>query len=266
MARQLKYRTILYEKENGIGVVCINRPQALNVLGGVVFYELHQVFNEISTDSEVKVVIITGSVDKAFAAGTDIIEMNSQSALEIRDFLAQVRKANDAIYNLGKPVIAAINGFALGGGLELAMVCDLRICSENAKFGQPEINLGIIPGGGGTQRLTRLVGMAKAKELLLTGEIIDAQAAFDIGLVNKVVPNGKLLNESKILARKLLGKGAVALRLAKTAINSGANMDLHSALDFEAECFTMCFSTEDRKEGMNAFIEKRKPKFQGKVS
>lgn len=142
----MQYRTILYKKENGIGVVCINRPP-LNALNSAVVCELHQIFNEISTDSEVKVVIITGSGDKAFVAGTDITEMKSRSTLEIRDFAVQVRKANDAIYNLGKPVIAAINGFALGGGLELAMVCDLRICSENAKFGQPEINLGRVDWG-----------------------------------------------------------------------------------------------------------------------
>lgn len=260
----MEYRTILYEKENGIGVVCINRPQALNVLNSEVFSELYQVFNEISTDNEVRVVIITGTGDKAFVAGTDITEMKSRSSLEIRDFAIAARKANEAIYNLGKPVIAAINGFALGGGLELAMVCDLRICSENAKFGQPEINLGIIPGGGGTQRLTRLVGMTKAKELLFTGDTIDAQTAVDIGLVNKVVPNGKLMDEAKALAQKVLDKGAVALRLTKTAINTGANMVLSSALDFEADCFAMCFSTEDQKEGMSAFLEKRKPRFKGR--
>ncbi|MBA7646703.1 Short-chain-enoyl-CoA hydratase [subsurface metagenome] len=260
----MEYRTILYEKENGIGVVCINRPQVLNVQNSEMFSELYQVFNEISTDNEVRVVIITGTGDKAFVAGTDITEMKSRSSLEIRDFAIAARKANEAIYNLGKPVIAAINGFALGGGLELAMVCDLRICSENAKFGQPEINLGIIPGGGGTQRLTRLVGMTKAKELLFTGDTIDAQTAVDIGLVNKVVPNGKLMDEAKALAQKLLDKGAVALRLAKTAINTGANMVLSSALDFEADCFATCFSTEDQKEGMSAFLEKRKPQFKGR--
>jgi enoyl-CoA hydratase len=260
----LDYRTILYEKEKGIGVVCINRPQVLNALSSEVFSELYHVFKEIGADSEVKVVIITGAGDKAFVAGTDITEMKSRSSLEIRDFAMAARKANEAIYNLEKPVIAAINGFALGGGLELAMVCDLRICSENAKFGQPEINLGLIPGGGGTQRLTRLVGMTKAKELLFTGDMIDAQTAVDIGLVNKVVPAGKLMDEAKALAQKLLDKGAIALRLLKAVINSGINMNLVSALDFEAECFAMCFSTEDQKEGMNAFIEKRKPKFQGK--
>jgi enoyl-CoA hydratase len=260
----LKYRTILYKKEKGIGVVCINRPQALNALNSEVFSELYQVFTEIGSDNEVKVVIITGAGDKAFVAGTDVTEMKSHSSLEIRDFARAARKVSEVIYNLGKPVIAAINGFALGGGLELALVCDLRICSENAKFGQPEINLGLIPGGGGTQRLTRLVGMTKAKELLFTGDMIDAQTAVNIGLVNKVVPAGKLMVEARALAQKLLGKGAVALRLAKLAINSGINMDLVSALDFEAECFAMCFATEDQKEGMNAFIEKRKPKFRGK--
>lgn len=260
----MDYRTILYKKEKGIGVVCINRPQALNALNSEVFSELYHVFNEIGADSEVKVVIITGAGDKAFVAGTDVTEMKSRSSSEIRDFAMAARKASEAIYNLEKPVIAAINGFALGGGLELAMVCDLRICSENAEFGQPEINLGLIPGGGGTQRLTRLVGMTKAKELLFTGDMIDAQTAVDIGLVNKVVPAGKLMDEAKALAQKLLDKGAVALRLLKTAINRGTNMDLVSALDFEAECFAMCFSTDDQKEGMNAFIEKRKPKFKGK--
>jgi enoyl-CoA hydratase len=260
----LAYRTILYTRENGIGVVCINRPQALNALNSDVFSELYQVFNEIDTDSEVKVVIITGAGDKAFVAGTDIAEIKSHSRSGIRGFAKAVRKTNEAIYNLGKPTIAAINGLALGGGLELAMLCDLRICSKNAKLGQPEINLGIIPGGGGTQRLTRLVGMTKAKELLFTGDMIDAQTAVNIGLVNKVVAAGKLMDEAKALAQKLFGKGAVALRLVKTAINNGTNMDLASALDFEAECFARCFSTEDQKEGMNAFIEKRKPKFQGK--
>jgi enoyl-CoA hydratase len=260
----LGYRTILYKKESGVGTVCINRPQALNALNSEVFHDLYEVFNEINTDNEVKVIIITGAGDKAFVAGTDITEMKSRSSLEIRSFAMAARKANEAVYNLGKPVIAAISGFALGGGLELAMACDLRVCSENAKFGQPEINLGIIPGGGGTQRLTRLVGMTKAKELIFTGDMIDAQTALGIGFVNKVVPNGKVMDEAKALAQKILGKGAVALRMAKTVINNGANMDLNSALDFEAECFAMCFSTEDQKEGMNAFTEKRKPKFQGK--
>jgi len=165
---------------------------------------------------------------------------------------------------LSKPVIAAVNGFALGGGCELAMCCDLRVASENAKFGQPEINLGIIPGAGGTQRLSRLVGMTKAKELIYTGDMIDANTAFTLGLVNKVVPPDKLMAEAKELARKLLSKSSVALSLAKKAATSGAEMDLSSGLDLEEQCFALCFATEDQKEGMTAFLQKRKPEFKGK--
>jgi len=170
----------------------------------------------------------------------------------------------EKIERLPKPVIAAVNGFALGGGCELAMSCDLRIAAENARFGQPEINLGIIPGAGGTQRLTRLVGMTKAKELILTGDIIDAGTALSIGLVNKVVPQYDLMSEAKALAQKLLTKSSAALSLAKTAINGGWQMPLSSALDLEMQCFSLCFATEDQKEGMSAFIEKRKPDFKGK--
>ena len=260
----MAYHTLLYEKEDGIGIVTINRPASLNALNGEVYTELYELFQEIENDAEVRVVILTGSGEKAFVAGSDITEMQPQNSMEINSFVEKARMASDRIYTLSKPVIAAINGYALGGGCELTMCCDLRIASENARFGQPEINLGVIPGAGGTQRLTRLIGLTRAKELLYTGDMIDAQTAVDIGLVNEVVPEGKLMDEAKALAQKLLDKGAIALRLLKTATNSGINMNLISALDLEAECFSMCFSTEDQKEGMNAFIEKRKPKFQGK--
>jgi len=260
----VKYKSLLYSKEEGIGIVTINRPESLNALNGEVFTELYKLFQEIEDDQDVRVVILTGSGEKAFIAGADIAEMQPQSSVEIRSFIDKGRRASDRIYTLSKPVIAAINGFALGGGCELAMCCDLRVASENAKFGQPEINLGAIAGGGGTQRLSRLIGMTKAKELIYTGNAIDANTAFTMGLVNKVVPPESLMAEAKELARKLLSKSSIALALAKKAITSGANMNLPSGLDLEAECFALVFATEDQKEGMSAFLQKRKPEFKGK--
>jgi len=260
----VSYNTLLYEKEDGIGIVTINRPRSLNALNGEVYTELYEVFQEIEDDPEVRVVILTGSGERAFVAGADIAEMQPQSSLEIGSLMDSGRKAFDRICTLSKPVIAAINGFALGGGCELAMCCDLRIASENAKFGQPEINLGIIPGAGGTQRLARLVGMTRAKELIYTGDMVDAKTAFMMGLVNKVVPPGSLMTEAKELARKMLSKSSIALSLAKKAINGGADMSLSSGLDLEAQCFARCFATEDQKEGMKAFLEKRKPQFKNR--
>jgi len=260
----VKYKSLLYSKEEGIGTVTINRPESLNALNGEVYTELYKLFQEIEDDQDVRAVILTGSGEKAFVAGADIAEMQPQSSVEIRSFIDKGRRASDRIYTLSKPVIAAINGFALGGGCELAMCCDLRVASENAKFGQPEINLGTIPGAGGTQRLTRLIGMTKAKELIYTGNAIDANTAFTMGLVNKVVPPESLMAEAKELARKLLSKSSIALALAKKAITSGANMNLPSGLDLEAEYFALSFATEDQKEGMSAFLQKRKPEFKGK--
>jgi len=260
----LKYRFLLYSKEKGVVTVTINRPDVLNALNAEVYTELYELFQEIEGDQDARVVILTGSGEKAFAAGADIAEMQPQNAIEIRSFVDKIRKASDRIYTLSKPVIAAINGFALGGGCELAMCCDLRIASESAKFGHTEINLGIIPGGGGTQRLSRLIGMTKAKELIYTGDIIDANTALTLGLVNKVVPAGTLMAEAKELAQKLLGKSSIILSLAKKAITSGADMDLSSGLDLEGKCFAMCFATEDQKEGMAAFLHKRKPEFKKK--
>ena len=260
----MKYKFLLYSKEEGIGTVTINRPESLNALNGEVYTELYKIFQEIEDDQDVRVVILTGSGEKAFIAGADIAEMQPQSSVEIRSFIDKGRRASDRIYTLSKPVIAAINGFALGGGCELAMCCDLRVASENAKFGQPEINLGAIPGAGGTQRLSRLIGMTRAKELIYTGNAIDANTAFTMGLVNKVVPPESLMAEAKELARKLLSKSSIALALAKKAITSGANMNLPSGLDLEAECFALIFATEDQKEGMSAFLQKRKPEFKGK--
>jgi len=260
----MEYKTLLYEKNNRIGLITINRPKALNALNSEVYSELGHIIDEFSRDSEVRVVIITGSGEKAFVAGTDIIEMKEMSTPRARSFAREGGRTIDKIAALEKPVIAAINGFALGGGCELAMACDLRIASENSRFGQPEINLGIIPGSGGTQRLARLVGPAKAKELVFIGEMISAKEALEIGLVNKVVPASLIMDEARKMAEKMVGKGAVALAQAKSAINRGLNVDLATGLAYEIECFAHCFATEDQKEGFSAFLEKRKPKFSEK--
>lgn len=260
----MAYQTILYEKAGGIGTVTINRPDSLNALNEDVFNELYQVFGEIEDDDSVRVVILTGAGEKAFVAGSDITHMAPQNSMEISRFVAKVRQASDRIYSLSKPVIAAINGYALGGGLEVAMCCDLRIATEKARFGQPEINVGVIPGGGGTQRLTRLIGMTRAKELLYTGDMIDAPTALSYGLVNKVVPPEKLTEETTELANKLLSKSGRILALMKKSVNSGATMSLSDALDYEMQCFALCFSTEDQKEGMYAFMEKRKAEFKNR--
>ncbi len=260
----MAYQTLLYEKEEGIGIVTINRPESLNALNSTVYTELYEVFGEIEQDPEVGAVVLTGSGEKAFVAGSDITEMAPQSSVEIGDFVDLARKASDRIYNLPKPVIAAISGYALGGGCELSMCCDLRIASEKARFGQPEINVGVIPGAGGTQRLVRLIGMTRAKELLYTGDMIDAPTALSYGLVNKVVPVGTALAEAKGLAKKLAAKSAPLLALCKKAATSGANMSLPDGLDLEAQCFALCFATEDQKEGMKAFMEKRTAEYKNK--
>jgi enoyl-CoA hydratase len=260
----VNYRNILFDKANGIGTVTVNRPEALNALNSEAFAELLELFQEIESDPEVRVVILTGIGEKAFIAGTDLVAMQSLTSAEAQIFARNARKTYDRLYTLSKPTIAAVNGFALGGGCEMAMCCDMRLASENARFGQPEINFAIIPGSGGTQRLPKLVGMAKAKELIFTGAYIDANTALNIGLVNKVVPLANLLNEAKDLAAKMLSKSSIALAMAKAAINGGANTNLIAGLDLEEQCFALCFATEDQKEGMKAFVEKRKAQFKNK--
>lgn len=257
----MKYSNLLYSQDKGIGIVTINRPESLNTLNRKVYTELYQLFQVIEDDQDVRVVILTGNGEKAFIAGSDVAEMQPQNSVEISGYVDIARKASDQIYSLSKPVIAAVNGFALGGGCELAMCCDIRIASENAKFGQPEINLGIIPGAGGTQRLSRLVGITRAKELILTGAIIDANTALMIGLVNKVVPLNELMTEAIELAKKLGSKSRIAMSLAKKAANFSADTNLSSGFDLETQYFVSCFDTEDQKEGMAAFLEKRKPQF-----
>jgi enoyl-CoA hydratase len=258
------YSTLLYEKKEGIGTVTLNRPASLNALNSQVYAELYDVFEAIENDPEVRVVVLTGSGEKAFAAGTDVVEMQNMNTLDIQKFVAKIRKASDRIYTMTKPTIAAVHGYCLGGGCELAMCCDLRLASEKARFGQPEINLGLIPGACGTQRLPRLIGAAKAKEMIFLGEMIDAATALNLGLVNKVVPPEKLLDEALDWAKKLASKSLPVLAMAKLSINTGADTDITSGLNMEARCVALCFATEDRKEGMDAFLGKRKAVFKNK--
>ncbi len=254
---------ILFEVEGSIAEITINRPNALNALNKQTIEELQQAVNEIMKNQYIKVVIITGGGEKAFVAGADIKEMQGYTVFEARAFSLLGQKVFSAIENLPQVVIAAINGFALGGGCELSMACDIRLASSKAKFGQPEVSLGITPGYAGTQRLPRIVGKSIAKELIFTGKVIDVEEAYRIGLVNKIYEPGLLMEETKKMAKIIASKGYYAVSLSKNAINHGANMNDESAYQFEAECFSLCFATDDQKEGMDAFIEKRPPRFKG---
>jgi enoyl-CoA hydratase len=256
-------RNIVIRKEDHIGWLTINRPEKRNALDMPTWNEIIAAIREFRNDDDVRVVIVTGEGGKVFASGADIGELNQRSAL---DTLKGVVHGNLLeIENLEKPVIAAIDGFALGGGCELAMACDVRIATKRSQLGQPEVNLGIIPGAGGTQRLQRLVGIGKAKELIFTGDFISAQEAKEIGLINKVVDTPEdLMSSAKEMAQKIIGKGPVAISLAKLSINLGANTDINTGLLFEKLAQTIAFSTEDRIEGTSAFLEKRNPSFKGK--
>lgn len=258
-----EYKNLTIERDGNVCTITINRPEVLNALNTETLRELKSAAMETDENNNVKVVIITGA-ERAFAAGADIAEMIPLTAIEGQQYGQLGQSAFAAFENMSKPVIAAVNGFALGGGCELAMACDIRIASEKAKFGQPEVKLGVTPGFGGTQRLPRLVGRAKAKELIFTGDMIDASEAHRIGLVNSVVPPDALMDEAKKLALKIAENGEIAVSLAKRAINQGIEVDLKSGCALESEVFGLCFSTEDQKEGMNAFIEKRPPKFKGR--
>ena len=248
--------------EDNTAIVYLNRPP-YNPLNRKLFQELSSLMDELELNREVRAVIISGKGERAFAAGADIRDMMNLNGIEIWEMNELSRAAIGKVAKLSKPVIAAVNGLALGGGAELALACDLRICSDTAKFGFPEVNLGIIPGAGGTQRFQRLVGQTIAKELLFFGEMIDSQRAYDIGLVNKVVPLTDLIEFAKQWASKLAEKPIMAMKMLKMSVNSGANVDLESALDIEMACFGNTFASEDRKEGMQAFVEKRKPNFTG---
>ena len=260
----MAYQYIIYEKSEGIATITLNRPEALNAFSKEVIEEVLNAIEDIKADENVRVVILTGAGEKAFSAGADIKAMKGMNALKARELSLMGEKLCLALENLGKPVIAAINGYALGGGLEVAMACDIRIASENARMGQTEINIGLIPGWGGTQRLTRLVGATKAKELIFTGKMIDAKTAEQIGLVNMVVPQSNFRETVRQFALELAQKAPVALKIAKALINKGAETSLDVALALEREGFGVVASTEDLQEGVSAFTEKRKPVFKGK--
>ena len=257
------YETLLLERTGRIAIVTINRPDKRNALNIKTREEAAAVLEELSSDDSVGVVVFTGAGDKAFVAGADIAEFSGRTAITQRQVMMG-RSLFTAIDTFPKPVIAMINGYCLGGGCELALACDIRIASESASFGQPEINLGIIPGGGGTQRLTRLVGEGKAMELILTGEIIDAKTAFAIGLVNQVVPADQLQAKTMEIANRIADKSPIALRLAKEAVKLASRSNLDEGLRREVDLFALCFSSEDKNEGVSAFLEKRKPVFKGK--
>ncbi|MDP8225399.1 MAG: enoyl-CoA hydratase-related protein [Candidatus Lernaella stagnicola] len=260
----MAYKNILLEIEAGVAVVIINRPHALNALNSATIKELQSAFDKIIKDKAVRAVVLTGAGEKAFVAGADISEMAKYNPLKANLFAALGQQLTLTIENCPKPVIAAVNGFALGGGTELAMACDFIYASANAKFGQPEIMLGIIPGFGGTQRLPRLVGKARAKELVLTGDRIDAEEARRIGLINKIFPAEMLLDEAKKTARRIAAFSRPAVQAAIDAINKGVDVDLPNALFLERQAFAILCSTKDQKEGMKAFLEKRKPDFKDK--
>ncbi|CDI48541.1 short-chain-enoyl-CoA hydratase [Clostridium tetani] len=256
-------KNIILKKENGIAEITINRPKSLNALNSETLNELGVAIKDISENDDVKVVIITGAGEKAFVAGADITEMENLNAKQGRELARLAQKVFSDIEHMPQIVIAAVNGYALGGGCELSMACDIRLASKNAKFGQPEVNLGITPGFAGTQRLPRLVGKGTAKELILTTDMIDAEEAYRIQLANKVYESEELMDKARELAQKIMNKAPYAVSLAKAAINDGMNMDTESAYKYEADIFGLCFATEDQKEGMKAFLQKRKSNFKG---
>lgn len=260
----MEYNTVIFEKENNIAFITLNRPKSMNSISSELLKEMDTIFDLIAADDKIAVVIITGN-EKVFAAGADIKEISQiNTPVKAHTFVNNIQSVFDKLERLPQPVIAAVSGLALGGGCEMCMACDIRIAADNALFGQPEIKIGVIPGAGGTQRLPRLVGVGRAKELLYTGDPIKAEEAYRIGLVNKVVPVASLMDEAKILASKIAKQPGYALKITKIVVNDGMNMDLRSAIAYEARSFEQLFATEDQQEGMKAFIEKRKANFTGK--
>jgi len=262
----MAYNNILYEVEAGIATITFNRPNVLNALNSELLAEFSSALDEISDDENIRVLILTGTGEKAFVAGADIKELNMLNALSAKIFSQKGLDIINKIQNLSIPVIAAVNGFALGGGTEIALACDFIFASEKATFGQPEINLGLIPGFGGTQRLPRLVGINMAKELIFTGRMVPAEEAFRIGLVNRICSPETLMEETRKTAAGMVQKGKVSLQAAKQAINRGLNVDLATGCNIETDAFAICMASDDSKEGTTAFVEKRKPDFKGKLS
>jgi enoyl-CoA hydratase len=260
----MEFKYIIYEKSEGVATITLNRPEALNAFSKEVIEEILKALEDVKADESIRVAILTGAGEKAFSAGADIKAMKGMNALKARELSLMGEKLCNALENLEKPVIAAINGYALGGGLEVAMACDIRIASENARMGQTEINIGLIPGWGGTQRLPRLIGKTKAKELIFTGKIIDAKTAEQLGIVNMVISADKFKEAVHQFALELASKAPVALKVAKALINKGSEISLDAAIALEREGFGVVASTEDLQEGVSAFIEKRKPMFKGK--
>jgi len=260
----MKYKNILFEVETNIAIITFNRPSVFNAMNLETVLELNKAIRECGEDENIKVVVLTGAGDRAFVAGADITYFKGKNPQEIMKFTEVGQSTLRFMETMEKPVIAAVNGFALGGGTEISMACDIRFASDKARFGQPEILLGLIPGWGGTQRLARLVGMGRAKELIMSGEQITAQRAYEIGLVNRVFPAAQLMEEVKKFAQKLAGMPPFAIKMAKCAINYGYDLSLENAMNLEIQCNAQCFSTQDLKEGVAAFLEKKKPHFTGK--
>jgi len=260
----LKFNNIIFSIEDKIALITINRPTKLNALNSITLDELEKLFIHIKNNDEINAIVITGAGEKAFVAGADISELNKCTKETGKSFAEKGQKVFNLIENLGKPVIAAINGFALGGGCELALACHIRYASEIARFGQPEVNLGIIPGYGGTQRLSRLVNTGRAAEYILTGDLISAEEAYRIGLVNRIYTSDSLMDKSIELAKKIASKGQIAVGLALKSIISTNSISQVEGIKFEADLFGECCGTEDFKEGTAAFLEKRKPVFTNK--
>ena len=261
---QKEYANIIYEKKGKVATITLNRPKVRNALNIALLAEMRDALQDAESDGNICVIVITGAGDRAFASGGDIPEIQALSPIGARDFCLSGQEITRYMERIRKPIVAKINGFCLGGGEEIAMACDFRIASDKARFGQPEVNLGVIPGYGGTQRITRLVGKTKAMEIDMLGDQIDASEAYRLGLVNKVVPAEDLDKAMDEFIQKLLSKSSVVLGIIKLAINKGIEMDLDHALYYEAECFSSAVTTEDSKEGLKAFLEKRPPEFKGR--
>jgi enoyl-CoA hydratase len=258
------FQNLLFEKRDAIAYVTLNRPKVMNALSHATWEELRDAFEDVRSDPAIRGAILTGAGDRAFIAGADIDELSRVSALEAEESSRFGQEVLDLIENLGKPVIAAVNGFALGGGCETAMACTIRVVSEKSTFGQPEVKLGLLPGGGGTQRLPRLVGRGRALQLILTGQMINAHEAYRIGLVDEVVPAADLMPRAEAILRQIFANAPVAVRFALEAVNKGLDTSQAEGLSLEASYFGICAATEDKNEGTSAFLAKRAPQFKGR--